>query len=358
MEHERRMKKLRNRKKKRVFRFFLTLFAMFALAIGGYGAYLYKKAENMNAQAFEGLKRGHKSSMREKAVDPKHDNFSMLIMGIDDSKTRKGQYGDAVRTDALMLATFNKKDRSVKLLSIPRDSYAYIPVEKKYDKITHAHAFGGTDATIESVEELLQIPVDYYVKVNFEAFLKIVEALDGIEVDVPVSFTEQNSKDKAGAIHLKKGLQTLDGEQALALARTRHIDSDMERGKRQQLIVEAIVKKATSMSSITKYGDLMDALGSNMKTNFTFGNVISMFDYIKEGKSGLTIDKLQLKGDDSYINGIYYYELDKPELRKTKETLKDHLGLKHLQDTKYTENDEEDMKSSSSSSDNNEDDSE
>lgn len=142
-----------------------------------------------------------------------------------------------------MLATLNEKEKSVKLLSIPRDSYVYIPERGYSDKITHAHYFGGVSSTLDTVEELLDIPVDYYVKMNFDAFMDVVDALGGIDVDVPVTFTEQNSKDKAGAIHLEKGYQELDGEQALALARTRKIDNDIERGKRQQLIMQAIMKK-------------------------------------------------------------------------------------------------------------------
>ena len=105
---------------------------------------------------------------------------------------------------------------------------------------------------MEAVEKLLQVPVDYFVKFNFNSFTKIVDGLDGIEVDVPVEFTEQNSKDEPDTIHLKKGLQKLNGEEALALARTRHIDSDAMRGQRQQLVMEAILSKLKSVGSITK----------------------------------------------------------------------------------------------------------
>lgn len=92
---------------------------------------------------------------------------------------------------------------------------------------------------MEAVEKLLQVPVDYFVKFNFNSFTKIIDGLDGIEVDVPVEFTEQNSKDEPDAIHLKKDYK-IKWEEALALARTRHIDSDAMRGQRQQLVMEAI----------------------------------------------------------------------------------------------------------------------
>lgn len=217
----------------------------------GYGAYAYMKTSNLVQKSNLNLSRGEKSNLREKAVKPITHNVSMLIMGIDENQERQKGYNGAFHTDALLLATFNKEDKTVKLTSIPRDTYTYVPIEKKKDKITHAYGSGfvkngkdgGPQASVEAVEKLLQVPVDYFVKFNFGSFIKIVDGLDGVEVDVPVEFTEQNSKDEPGTIHLKKGVQKLTGEEALALARTRHIDSDAMRGQRQQLVIEAILSK-------------------------------------------------------------------------------------------------------------------
>ena len=114
------------------------------------------------------------------------------------------------------------------------------------------------------------------------------DALNGIKVDVPVTFTEQDSKDKTDAIHLTEGLQKLNGEEALALARTRKIDNDIERGKRQQLVLRAIMDKAVSVGSIMKYGDVMESMGDNVTTNLDFGEILSFFNYLKDGsKSSL-----------------------------------------------------------------------
>src|SRR5690606_41978024 len=101
--------------------------------------------------------------------------------------------GTNTRSDALLLATLNEKEKSVKLLSIPRDSYVYIDEVGYSTKINHAHSYGEPKATIETVEDLLEIPVDYYVRLDFEAFMHIVDALNGIEVEVPYKFTEQES---------------------------------------------------------------------------------------------------------------------------------------------------------------------
>lgn len=129
----------------------------------------------------------------------------------------------------------------------------YIFHLEKLDKITHAHVFGGVESTRDTVERFLNVPVDYYVKFNFESFVQIVDSLGGIDIDVPVTFTEQDSKDQAGMIHLEKGYQHLNGEQALALARTRKIDSDAMRGQRQQLVIEAIAKKRCLSNQLAKW---------------------------------------------------------------------------------------------------------
>src|SRR5690606_10279570 len=134
------------------------------------------------------------------------------------------------------------------------------------DKITHAHAYGGTKASMESVEELLDIPIDYYVEMNFHAFIDVVDALGGIEVDVPYERLEKDEDDQY-TIQLEPGVQKLDGRHALALARTRMLDNDVERGKRQQMILEAIMDKASSVSTVSRYGDVIKAIGDNMATD-------------------------------------------------------------------------------------------
>ncbi|WP_370458162.1 LCP family protein [Bacillus sp. AR18-7] len=127
-----------------------------------------------------------------------------------------------------------------------------------------AHAFGGVDATIDTVENFLDIPIDYYVKFNFDSFLNLIDTIGGIDVDVPITFIEQDSQDQVDAIHVEKGYQHLNGEQALALARTRHIDNDFMRGKRQQLVIEAIGKKLLSMNSLSKFNSIIDKVSPHM----------------------------------------------------------------------------------------------
>ncbi|MGN4426825.1 LCP family protein [Bacillus cereus group sp. MYBK30-1] len=347
-----------NKSKKKT-KIIISVILLFLIVGGSYTWFLVNKASSAVRNAAHDLARGDKSDLRDKAVKPITNNVSVLIMGVDESDVRGKEYGEAIRTDALLLATFNKDSKTVKLLSIPRDTYTYIPVEKKKDKITHAHAFGSTkngkdggpQASIDAVEKLMNVPVDYFVKFNFKSFIKIVDDLGGIEIDVPVEFTEQDSNDNAEAIHLKKGVQKLNGEEALALARTRHIDSDAMRGQRQQLVIEAILKKLTSVGSVTKVGNIIDDINGQFVTNLTFDDMLSFYKY----GSNSTIEKLQIQGEDCYMakgddtcsqspggGRTYYYNPDKTDLANLTNELRSHLGL-----PAYTKSDSDSKKTSS-----------
>lgn len=289
---------------------------------GGYIYYLFHSGKKAAENAYVKDSRT-KSELRDESVQPLTDNISIMIVGIDDSEKRSQGEGNS-RSDALLVATLNNKDKSIKLVSIPRDSYVYIPTVGYKDKITHAHAYGGIDATRETVEGLLNVPIDYYFRVNFDAFIEIVDALGGVTVDVPYEINELDENDKR-TVHLMPGTQEVNGREALALARTRHQDSDVERGKRQQMILEAIASKATSVTSFTKYDKVLAAVGNNMQTDMTFDEMKSLFAYLQNGMPD--IDSLSLKGSDDMSSGIYYYLLQDDSLLETRQTLQKHLGL-------------------------------
>jgi polyisoprenyl-teichoic acid--peptidoglycan teichoic acid transferase len=311
----------RKKRKKRIILFLITPLLIVILGASAYATYLYKKAETVANESYKPVKT---KSKREMKVDPKFDNISILLMGVDDSKTRR--FGKGTRTDAIMIVTLNKKENSVKLLSIPRDSYVKIPGKINKTRINAAHAIGGTDLAIETVQNLLDIPIDFYVKMNFNAFLDVVDAINGIDIEVPYKLVEQDSHDRQGAIRLRPGFQHLNAEEALALARTRHYDNDIQRGLRQQEIIKAILKKAVSINSISKEGKIIDAVGKNMETNLSFKDMKSLVSYAISDKT-LDFSTLHLDGSDSTINGAYYYQIDDSSLENAKLDLKSHLNL-------------------------------
>lgn len=312
----------------------VTLTAFISLV--AYGVVLQNKLSDAADLAYEELEDRKKSLLREEAVEPLKDNVSILFIGVDESELRN--QGDSnSRSDALLVATLNNKEKSVKLVSIPRDSYVYVPDRGRNDKITHAHAFGGTRGTIDTVEGALDIPIDYYVKMNFNAFIEVVDALGGIDVEVPYDYTELDENDQR-TIQLEKGMQHLDGKHALALARTRKLDSDIERGKRQQMILQAMLKESTSLKSITKYGDVIDAVGDNMKTNMTFNEMKSFLAYVKGGIPD--VEMINLIGKDDKSTGIYYWKLDEEHLEEVKFELQTHLEVSQRSSTLTNNNPE------------------
>ena len=206
---------------------------------------LLKSSQGAFESSFNDSDSSRKSNIRDSKVNPSKDPISILFLGIDDNSGREknGQTAEKSRTDAMILSTFNADKEQIRMLSIPRDTISYIPKVGYYDKITHAHAYGGPTASMDSVEATLDLPVDYYVRINMEAFVDAVDELGGIKYDVPYNINEPNTND-TGKIKVKKGYQNLNGDEALAVARTRHQDSDLKRGQRQMDLIKKLFAKA------------------------------------------------------------------------------------------------------------------
>ncbi|WP_027965366.1 LCP family protein [Halalkalibacillus halophilus] len=301
----------------------LVLLIFTFVGLGVYATNVYKEADQAVTESFEDLERGNVSEKRDQEVDPEVDNISVLFVGIDDATSRTDE---ANLADALILATFNKDDNSINMVSIPRDSYVDVPYQLEKDKINHTHAYDGLDGTVTAVEDLLDIPVDYYVRLDFQAFVEVVDAIDGIPFDVPYDLEESNSNDEKGEIVLRQGKQILNGEEALAIARTRKNDNDLKRGERQMEVVETILDETLSFSSITKYNSIIQSVGSNMNTNLAFNQLVDMHKYVTS-KDGLNIEQHQLNGSDYMNNGVYYYQLDENSVVDISDKLKTHLNI-------------------------------
>lgn len=335
------LKSQKKKKRKKVLLFTLIPIGVILLSALTYGGYIYVTAKNTVESSYEKIGRDNEQSLlRNETIDPIEDNVSVLIIGVDDSEKR--DLKENSRSDTLMLATFNKDDEDVKLLTIPRDSYVYVPEVDYNTKITHAHAYGGPKATIDTVENFLNVPVDYYVRVNFEAFIDVIDSIGGIHYNVPFEMSEMDSQDKKDAIHLMPGYQQLNGEEALALSRTRKYDSDLDRGKRQQEIIKTIAKESASASSILKVDDIIKAVGNNMKTNLSFSDMKNFLAYGL--KKNVDMEAINLDGDGSKMeDGIWYYQVDEDSRAEVEQELRDHLDLPSTdsQDSKLSSGDAE-----------------
>ncbi|UEX89510.1 LCP family protein [Staphylococcus ratti] len=271
------------------------------------------------------------SVLRKQKVDPSKEPVSILFLGIDDSSARRenGQSANQSRTDAMILSTLNPDKNQIRLLSIPRDTLSYIPKVGYYDKITHAHAYGGPESSMDTIEKALNVPVDYYVRIDMDAFAQAVDELGGIEYNVPYDLNEPNRTDK-GRIKLKKGKQVLNGEEVLALTRTRKQDSDLKRGQRQMEVLKTLFHKAQETQSLSKLDDIIQIVGKNSQHNLSYDEIQALAtDYLV---SDTDIKTEQLKGENELLNGIYYINPDIDALIKTANRLRNDLGLSPIKD--------------------------
>ncbi|OEK60560.1 hypothetical protein AST00_11520 [Staphylococcus equorum] len=315
------------------FKYFLIFLSLVLVVVPViFAIILLKSSQGAFENSFNDGDSSRKSNIRESKVDPSKDPISILFLGIDGNSGREknGQSTEQSRTDAMILSTFSSDKEQIRMLSIPRDTISYIPKVGYYDKITHAHAYGGPTASMDSVEATLNVPVDYYVRINMDAFVDAVDELGGIEYDVPYDISEPNTDD-SGKIKVEKGLQKLNGDEALAVARTRHQDSDLKRGQRQMELIKKLFAKAQNADSFSKLDDVIEIVGNNSKHNLSYDEVKALAtSYLKDD---VEIKSKQLKGEDDYLNGIYYYNPDIKSIQDTSNLLRDDLNLPEIEDT-------------------------
>jgi LCP family protein required for cell wall assembly len=311
-----------NRKKKNKWKKIVRYFFFLLIVAGGLGSYIAYQALQAAQNSYSELERGEKSMLRDEVVQLSKHPVSLLLIGVEDYST-KGKNG---RADSIIVATFNPELKTMKMLSIPRDTRVYIPSKDKKDKINHSYN-DGKEATIETVEEFLDIPIDYYATVNFEGFKAIIDEIGGVEVDVPFDFWEYTDTYPRKKIYFKEGKQSLNGEEALAYARMRKRDprGDFGRNDRQKEIIKAAFDSLMKPSNILKIDDIADHVGDNVETNVKVKEGIAFTVKYKDFGSN-KIDTLTLEGSDDY-NGTYYFVPNKDSVEKIQKELKKHLEL-------------------------------
>lgn len=271
--------------------------------------------------------------------------LTFLFLGVD-SEGDGLNANAAFNGDTLMLMSFNPKTLSSVLLSIPRDTYVPIACNNnRYAKINSSAAYG-TGCVISTINKFLDINIDYYVKINFKGVVDLVEAVGGVEVDVEAptymanayggKVCEQNSDRQWGdkLVCINPGLQVLNGEQALAYVRCRHmyIGSDLDRVRHQQQVVEALANKVLHFNSIKEFQDILNAVSKNIATNMDTDTILSGYNVAKNvlgnklsGKDSLNIQKASL---ETYSLNVYvpsqgrktsaqgYYESSLEDIKK------------------------------------------
>jgi len=225
--------------------------------------------------------------------------FTILLMGIDstDEVLTKNAIANG---DTLILITFNPKTLNATMISIPRDSY--VPIScwsgKPENKITHAAAYGN-DCMINTIQDYFDVTIDYYAKINFKGLVKLVDAVGGVEVDVPqVLCTDDSSR--GGEVCIQPGVQTLNGEEALVFARNRKqlANGDFGRAQHQQEIIMTLINKMKTIKDVSTFMNILNTISNSLDTNLTTKQILSFYNVGKD------IIKKSLSSDDADLINI------------------------------------------------------
>lgn len=229
------------------------------------------------------------------------DEITFLLLGVDTNDSSNS----GSRTDTMMLFKVDKKTGKISVLSIPRDTRTRIRGRAQEEKINHAHAYGGPELSVKAVKDLLGIELEYYVKVDYQIVKEFVDLIGGVEVDVPMDIKGTN---------IKKGVQVLNGEQALQFLRFRkgYQDQDLGRIRAQQQFIKAAAKQTLKISNVGKIPQMIKSYYNNVETNIPLDLILkfaaSAKDYDLDGMKMAT-----LPGKPAYINGISYFICDEEQ---------------------------------------------
>ena len=317
-----RRKQRKNQKRRKIVFTILLAIMSVIIAVAAYAWSRISKAEDAIHQKVETVQ------LRDKELTD-DSSFSVLLLGIDN-----GAYGrdtEVGRSDTMLLVTVNPKQKKTTMISIPRDSYTEIIGYGTFDKINHAYAFGKEKFSINSVQNMLNIPIDYYITVDMNGLIGLVNAVGGIEVTPNLTFTYENESFTEGIT------RHVDGEAALRYARMRYDDTEGDTGrqKRQQYVIQKLVEKLLSLGSVTKYEEILKALENSVRTNFTVEKLFQIAQTHKEALQHFESDTIN--GDGVMIGGVYYFVIPEAEKIRISNVIRKSLDLEEITELKHIE---------------------
>ena len=276
---------------------------------------------------------GNENIINDNAVNTEEGQYLMLLVGVD--KNGDDDNTDFTRTDTIMLISADTKTGEMKLLSIPRDSR--VKIRDKFDKVNHAHAFGGIELTMQTLRQFLGLDIDYYVQINYQALMNIVDALGGVDYDVPEGINIHKGK-----VKIHPGPNHLDGNEVMWYLRTRNIynNGDIGRVNTQQAFVKAmideVVKKSKNMNLMTFISNYL----KYVKTNLPMSAMFDLAGHINSFSS----DKMStntVPGMEQSINGTSYWI---PDYEKTWKIVDDNYSNFKLENWKKEDSGYEEYK--------------
>lgn len=273
----------------------------------------YPKLDSQTRVVYQVTKK--ESSVSANSVDVTSSPFVVYISGNDEH----GKLKAVSRSDVNMIAVINPNTHQILLVSIPRDSYVPLHTSKQYDKLTHSGMYG-MDESIGTIEDLLDEQINYYGRLNFTSFIKVVDALGGVTIYSPSAFTT-----RIGHYKISKGWNTLNAKKALSFVRERHsfADGDFARNRNQQRMFSAILKKVTSPSIITSFSGVLDAVSNSCETNLSSSEINALVSMQLSNNKSWDIESFQITGavgtEPCYSAGNQRLSVVKPYATKVKE---------------------------------------
>lgn len=294
----------------------IGLIAVICLGVGiSYFGRIYFAAMATARQAYHGTGATSAAIQQNKPV-------SILILGVDQGIEGRHDRGNS---DTMILVTLNPQKKQATMTSIPRDLLVDVLGDGKGQgkyymfRVNSAYQVGGSKAASRTVSHLVNAPVDYYMEVNMQALESMVDALGGVDVNVPFNFTYNTT--------FKKGKQHLNGKQALDYARMRKEDpkGDYGRQMRQRQIITQIVNKGMSLNSISNYRKILNVLSKYVKTNLTFDDMMAVA--MNYRSCGQKITSGYIHGHDAWIGGASLQVASTKELQRVSNLVRSSLSL-------------------------------
>jgi len=291
------------------FKTFLISFAIFLLIFASITFFIIR-SDNLNGD--QGLGGNFFSRLRGK------NEITFLLLGIDAKDLSKSK---GTRTDTMMVIRYNGDTGDISMLSIPRDTRTEIKGRKSQEKLNHAHAYGGPELALDTVNKLLGLKMNYYVRVDYKIVEELVDIIGGVEIDVPKNMVYSDPvADPPLHINIKKGRQVLDGEKALQYLRYRkgYANQDLGRIDAQQNFMKEAIKQGLKPANIIKLPQIIESSFRNLDTNIPVDTVMK-FSLKAKNIDTDNIKSITLPGSPQRINGVWYFVHDQ---EKTKEAVK------------------------------------
>lgn len=249
------------------------------------------------------------------------NRINVLLLGTDDGDSEDFDKDVPKRTDAMLLVSFDPENSQVSVLSLPRDTRVTIPGRRGHDKINAAYAYGGAPLAKRTVANLLQVPVNHYMQVDWQGFIKVVDMLGGVDLDVEQNMDYEDPYADL-KIHLKKGKQHLNGEKAGEYVRFRHDEmGDIGRVERQQKFMKALAKQAFTVGNMVKLPMIIGTASEYVKTDMTFIQMVKAANCLRLFGDG-GVKSASLKGDFGDIGGVSYWVTTPSKVAATLDELK------------------------------------